>query len=249
MDEGLHFLRLLGANTPPLDVGDRIRWKLNPNGEFDTKSYYNKLRDPPSIVFPWKGIWRVKAPRRVSFFIWCVAWNKILTGDTLILRKLVLVDWCIMCRHCGEMIDHLLLHCEMAHRLWCFALKSFGLAWVIPRSIPDLLFGWWNWLGKHSSQIWNLVHCASFGIFGMNGISELLRIWIIPLIRFLLLLVGLFFIGLGLGDSRLVTLSLLFFVLFLFCNFYCSFVLSRFLSVFCLFSLGLLCVFLTQAVY
>ena len=92
MDEGLHFLHMLGANTPPLDVGDRMRWKLNPNGEFDTKSYYNKLRDPPSIVFPWKGIWRVKAPRQVSFFVWCVAWNKILTGDTLILRKLVLVD-------------------------------------------------------------------------------------------------------------------------------------------------------------
>ena len=162
MDEGLHFLCLLGANTPPMDVGDRMRWKLNPNGEFDTRSYYNKLWDPTSIVFPWKGIWRVKAPRWVSSFIWCVAWNKILTGDNLRLRKLVFVDWCIMCRHCGETVDHLLLHCEIAHRLWCFALKSFGLAWVIPRSIPDLLFGWWNWLGKHSSQIWNLVPLCIF---------------------------------------------------------------------------------------
>ena len=142
MDEGLHFLRMLGANTPPLDVGDRMRWKLKPNGEFDTWSYYNKLWDPPSIVFPWKGIWRVKAPRQVSFFIWCVVWNKILMGNNLRLRKLVLVDWCIMCRHCGETVDHLLLHCEMAHRLWCFALNSFGLSWVIPRLIPNLLFGW-----------------------------------------------------------------------------------------------------------
>ena len=25
MDEGLHFLHLLGANTPPMDVGDRMR--------------------------------------------------------------------------------------------------------------------------------------------------------------------------------------------------------------------------------
>ena len=175
MDEGLLFLRILGVYTPPLDVGDRKRWKLKPNGEFDTQSYYNKLRDSPSIVFPWKGIWRVKAPRQVSFFIWCVAWNKILTGDNLRLRRLVLVNWCIMCRHCGETVDHLLLHCEMTHRLWSltvdhlllhcemthqlwsFALKSFDLSWVIPRSIPDLLFGWWNWLGKHLSQIWNLV--------------------------------------------------------------------------------------------
>ena len=38
-----------------------------------------------------------------------------------------------------------------------FVFITFGLSWVIPRSIPDLLFGWWNWLGKQSSQIWNLV--------------------------------------------------------------------------------------------
>ena len=142
MDEGLHFLRILGANTPPLDVGDWMRWKLKPIGEFDIRSYYNKLRKSPSIVFPCKGILRVKAPRRVSFFIWCVAWNKILTGDNLRLRGLVLVNWCIMCRHCGETVDHLLLHCEMVHRLWNFASITFGLSWVTPRLIPDLLFGW-----------------------------------------------------------------------------------------------------------
>ena len=134
-----------------------MRWKLKPNGVFDIRSFYNKLRDSPSTVFPWKAIWRAKAPRQVSFFVWCVAWNKILTGDNLRLRRLVFVNWCIMCRHCGETVDHLLLHCEMAYRLWSFVFITFGLSWVIPRSIPDLLFGQWNWLGKHSSQIWNLV--------------------------------------------------------------------------------------------
>ena len=151
MDEGLHFLRILGANTPPMDLGDRMRWKLKPYWVFDIRSFYNKLRDSPSIVFPWKAIWRAKAPRRVSFFVWCVVWNKSLMGDNLRLRRLVFVDWCIMCRHCGETVDHLLLHCEMAYRLWSFVFITFGLSWVIPRSIPDLLFRWWNWMGKHSS--------------------------------------------------------------------------------------------------
>ena len=63
MDEELHFLRILGANTPPMDVEDRMRWKLKFNGDFDIRSYYNKLRNSPSIVFPWKAIWNVKAPR------------------------------------------------------------------------------------------------------------------------------------------------------------------------------------------
>ena len=139
-----------------MDVGDRMRWKLKPNGDFDIWLYYNKLQDSPSVVFPWKGIWRVKAPKHVSFFIWCVAWNKILTGDNLRLRGLDFVDWYIMCPHCGETVDHL-LHCEMAYWLWSFVFITFGLSWVIARSIPDLLFSQWNWLRKHSSQIWNLV--------------------------------------------------------------------------------------------
>ena len=134
-------------------AGDQMRWKWKPNGAFDIWSYYNKLKDSPSTVFTWKAIWRAKAPRRVSFFVWCVAWNKILKGDNLRLRRLDFVDWCIMCRHCGETVDHLLLHCEMAYRLWSFVFITFGLSWVIPRSIPDLLFGWWNWLEKNSSQI------------------------------------------------------------------------------------------------
>ena len=140
MDEGLHFFHILGANTLSMDVGDRMRWKLKSNGNFDIRSYYNKLRDSPSVVFPWKGIWRVKVPRRVSFFVWCVAWNKILTGDNLRLRGLDFVDWCIMCPHCGETVDHL-LHCEMAYWLWSFVFITFGLSWVIARSILDLLFG------------------------------------------------------------------------------------------------------------
>ena len=97
IDEGLHFLHILGANTPLMDVGDWMRWKLKPNGDFDIWLYHNELRDSLPVVFPRKGIWRVKVPMCVSFFIWCVAWNKILTGDNLRLKGLDFVDWCIMC--------------------------------------------------------------------------------------------------------------------------------------------------------
>jgi hypothetical protein len=28
---------------------------------------------------------------------------------------------------------------------------------VLPKKIVDLLFGWYNWFGKHHSEVWNLV--------------------------------------------------------------------------------------------
>ena len=98
-----------------------------------------------TIVFPWLCIWKVKAPRRVSFFVWTAAWNRILTGDNLSLRGFDFVDWCIMCRCCDETVDHLLLHCGKAYRQWCFVFRTFGISWVPSRMVQDCLFSWWNW--------------------------------------------------------------------------------------------------------
>ena len=111
MDE---FLRTLGSNLPQNENGDRMRWKLTKNRDFDILLFYNKLRGPLPIIFPWKGIWKVKAPRGVSFFVWIATWDKILTGDNLQDSGLDFVDWCIMSCN-GETVDHLLLHCEKAY--------------------------------------------------------------------------------------------------------------------------------------
>ena len=92
----------------------------------------------------------------VSFFVWSATWEKILTGDNLRCRGFNFVDWCIMCRCNGESVNHLLLHCGKASQLWSLVFRSFGISWVLPRSIADTLFGWWNWFGKHSSRVWNL---------------------------------------------------------------------------------------------
>ena len=153
MDE---FLRTLGSNLPQSKNGDRMRWKLTKKGDFDIRSFYNKLQNHLPIIFPWKGIWKVKAPPRVSFFVWTATWNKILTGDNLWGRGFDFVDWCIMCRCNGETVNHLLLYCDKAYQLWSLAFRSFGISWVLPRSVADTLFDWWNWFGKHSSSIWNL---------------------------------------------------------------------------------------------
>lgn len=41
--------------------------------------------------------------------------------------------------------------------LWSFVFKPFGVSWVLPERVIGLLFGWSDWLWKHSSNIWNLV--------------------------------------------------------------------------------------------
>jgi hypothetical protein len=54
-------------------------------------------------------------------------------------------------------VDHLLIHCSVASALWSWILGVFGISWVLPQTVAELLFSWWNGLGRHSSDVWNLV--------------------------------------------------------------------------------------------
>ena len=151
------FFRFLASNLPSVTDGDHLKWRLTKNGVFTIRSFYHKLHGSSSVAFPWKGIWKVKAPRCVSFFVWTTAWDRILTRDILRLRGFDFVDWWILCHCCDETVNHLLLHCGKTYRLWCFVFRIFGISWVLSCTVRDFLFSWWNWLGKHSSYIWNLV--------------------------------------------------------------------------------------------
>ena len=131
------FLRSLGSNLPPTENGDRMWWKLTKNEDFDIRSFYNKLRGPLPIIFPWKGVWKVKAPWHVSFFVWTAVWDKILTGDNfgwilltsalcvVVMGRRWIICYCIVVRRtgCGVWcLDHLGLHGSCQDRLQILSL-------------------------------------------------------------------------------------------------------------------------------
>ena len=89
--------------------------------------------------------------------MWTAAHGQILTLDDLMLRGHPLVNRCCMCCYNAESVDNLLLFCPIAHSLWMYMLRLFGIDWVMLGSVMDLLFCWYHWLGKHSFDIWNLV--------------------------------------------------------------------------------------------
>ncbi len=45
-----------------------------------------------------------------------------------------------MCRNDGETGNHHLIHCPVASALWQLILRSFGVLWVFPNNIADLLY-------------------------------------------------------------------------------------------------------------
>ena len=62
-----------------------------------------------------------------------------------------------MCCNSGGTVDHLLIHCPVASALWSWVLQTFGVQWVMSGTVTTLLFSWRNGLGRHSSDIWNMV--------------------------------------------------------------------------------------------
>jgi hypothetical protein len=118
---------------------DTIGWSPSKRKVFDVKSYYQIMPNSVQYSFPCKSIWKVKAPPRVAFFVWTAALGKILTMDILCKRNIMVAEWCCMCKHGGESIDHLFLHCEVATEIWSGILQLFGIAWVMPRSVTECL--------------------------------------------------------------------------------------------------------------
>uniref|UniRef100_A0A2N9GHA4 Reverse transcriptase domain-containing protein n=1 Tax=Fagus sylvatica TaxID=28930 RepID=A0A2N9GHA4_FAGSY len=94
VEEVLAFFNFIHSKIPAALALNSMRWKLRQNGEFDVKSFYHALDVKVDIKLTWRAIWRVKAPRRVSFFMWSAAWGRILTCDNLTRRGYIMVGWC-----------------------------------------------------------------------------------------------------------------------------------------------------------
>jgi hypothetical protein len=102
---------------------DRMTWSLSKRGLFDVKSFYTRLISQDCLPFPWKSIWRVKAPARVAFFVWTAALGKILTMDNL--RKRILWWWSGVV--CVRRVGNPLI-------IYCFIVKlrvTFGVLFII----------------------------------------------------------------------------------------------------------------------
>ena len=68
--------------------------------------------------------------------------GKVPTLDNLRKRGIIVVRWCCMCKHSGEFVNHLLLHCEVAQALWSVVFSLFDVTWVMPGGVVELLACW-----------------------------------------------------------------------------------------------------------
>ena len=159
------FMTILYSHSIRPGVVDSLWWIPSHKGNFEVHSFYYTLVHPhPQGNFPWKRVWKAKAPSRVAFFVWTAALGKILTIDNLRKRQLIIMDWCCMCKSSGETGNHLLLHCLIAWELWTMVLSIFSTTWVMPWGVEDLLSCWTGTCGKsEAGKVWKMTpHCLTW---------------------------------------------------------------------------------------
>ena len=88
--------------------------------------------------------------------MWTAAHGQILTLDNLRLHGRPLANRCCLCCNNAEFVDHLLFFYPIAHSLWMYMIRLFGIEWVMP------------------VQLWTYYFA---GIIGLGSIARIFGIW------------------------------------------------------------------------
>lgn len=55
---------------------------------------------------------------RILIFCWVASLQKVLTMDQLRRKNFINVNGCLLCLNDEESVNHLLIHCNFAHKVW-----------------------------------------------------------------------------------------------------------------------------------
>uniref|UniRef100_A0A5B7B4Q6 Reverse transcriptase zinc-binding domain-containing protein n=1 Tax=Davidia involucrata TaxID=16924 RepID=A0A5B7B4Q6_DAVIN len=84
----LSSLRLVAGHV------DALVWKVDHSRGFSVRSFFKELTAKGDCSFPWIAIWKSKAPLKVNFFVWLVAWDAVLTTHKFQRRDFMLANRC-----------------------------------------------------------------------------------------------------------------------------------------------------------
>ena len=80
-------------------------------------------------------------------------------SKVMLARRNNLAPWSsliyVMCQEFEEDLNHLLLNCQFAWKVWCVVIKWWGLVWVTPESLREHAIWWWSLkFRKLEKQLW-----------------------------------------------------------------------------------------------
>lgn len=107
---------------------------------------------------PWSLVWYNVVPLKVQFFIWTAVLERISMMDMLWRKGFALPSICLFCNKNSKSIRHIFLQCPCAAEVWCGVAKDFGVNFIAPKDLLDLLVSWkLNVFTKFGKRLWKNV--------------------------------------------------------------------------------------------
>ena len=62
---------------------------------------------------------------------------------------------CFLCHEEEESVDHILIHCDKTRVVWHLLFSLFGVSWVLPSSVTELLSSWHgSFVDRKRKMVW-----------------------------------------------------------------------------------------------
>lgn len=114
--------KICGMAISPNKQADQLVWVGNKNGEYFVKSTYHLAKcrmemergsssKQPGDVSLWKAIWKIRATRAVTMFIWKACSDILPTKDNLFKRGISNDSMCPICGSVPETVGHAIWTC------------------------------------------------------------------------------------------------------------------------------------------
>lgn len=115
----LNILEALLQQLPLALSQDEIVSKIKcKNGIISSSALYHLQMSNFQTWTQWEYIWESKAPPRIKFFGWLLAFNRLPSRVNLHKKKILPTPTCEICSSAPEDADHIFLHCPLASAFW-----------------------------------------------------------------------------------------------------------------------------------
>ncbi|XP_039113778.1 uncharacterized protein LOC120249347 [Dioscorea cayenensis subsp. rotundata] len=134
-------------------------WTLDRNHTFSVRSFYKFLVDGGLRTPLYPSFWKVECPSKVTLFCWLANDNKISTLSNLGKKGCNFQNatyTCVMCYKNSETVDHLLIHCDFASRIWAYYLNVLN-SHSSPNSLDQVWLSWIPSLDASRRPLWDLL--------------------------------------------------------------------------------------------
>lgn len=113
---------------------DELIWSNDTSGD-----YFFTLADADAFANYeepcWAKAWMKGMTPKVNIFFWILLQNKVLTLDNLQKRGMIIINHCALYKNDRKSVDHIILHCQFAKKIWDSIFKIINIEWVFPPTI------------------------------------------------------------------------------------------------------------------